>query len=227
MQSLKLGTIAPWDHDFDLSIAFNDCGGKYSAKTGMGSDVHLGCQHFLLSIENIVKHFILLQKTTEIEWIPDGYGEKRWFINSKNKGFAQIRMTMPFYFRDSAWGKICKRTEDYQLLESWSSCLNKQRIESNSIINYKKSKWIQMDLHNKPGIKPSNIQKQLYIDLIGPPGSVRKLGQTYKVDELRVGLHYNKLNRELWFMEFIDIQYGSSWLEHPWYCKWKYELTFS
>jgi hypothetical protein len=46
------------------------------------------------------------------------------------------------------------------------------------------------------------------------------------VDELRVGLNYDKSTKELWHMEYIDMAYGNTWLENPWACEWKYDLTF-
>jgi hypothetical protein len=212
MQSLKLGTIAPWDHDIDLDLAFSDCGSRKNIYTsGPGQDVAKGCKRFLPAIKNLVNG---LQKSKRVG-IPDGFGKKRWMPNNQNLGWANVRMKVPFAYRQSAWADVCERGDDFILRESWHDCLAKLRKDSKKT-EYQTYQWLQMDLHVKPGIKGSKIHQQLFIDLVGPSAS----------DELRVGLHYDKATRALWHMEYIDIQYGSSWLEHPWDCPWKYQLAF-
>ena len=212
MQSLKLGTIAPWDHDIDLDLAFSDCGSRKNIYTsGPGQDVAKGCKRFLPAIKNLVNG---LQKSKRVG-IPDGFGKKRWMPNNQNLGWANVRMKVPFAYRQSAWADVCERGDDFILRESWHDCLAKLRKDSKKT-EYQTYQWLQMDLHVKPGIQGSKIHQQLFIDLVGPSAS----------DELRVGLHYDKATRALWHMEYIDIQYGSSWLEHPWDCPWKYQLAF-
>lgn len=223
MQSLKLGTIGigPWDHDLVLSIAFNDCGKYHTTTTGMSADLSKECQSFVSALEHITKYL----EETGFAGKLDRKNVKTSVSNPTITEQGQIKMTMPFYFRSSSWSSYCSANEHYDLTESWSSCLKKQRLASKKN-DWGKSHTLSMDVNLKSGIEGGNTFNQLYVDLVGPLGSVHTLGKEFEVDELRVGLNYDKSTKELWHMEYIDMAYGNTWLENPWACEWKYDLTF-
>ena len=86
LQALKLGAIAPWDHDIDLNIAFSNCGQQHQIqRVGQGKDVREGCPNFLPAMERAVEY---LRATGDVG-VPAGFGEKDWFTNS-NRGWANI-----------------------------------------------------------------------------------------------------------------------------------------
>lgn len=73
------------------------------------------------------------------------------------------------------------------------------------------------------------MTKRLFLDLVGPVGSGGGDGKKKNmdnVDELRVAMHYDAQTKTLFHMEYIDVAFGESWLEHPWLCEWKYRETF-
>lgn len=102
---------------------------------------------------------------------------------------------------------------------------NRRKLRKDSLkSSFKTSGILQVDLHVKPGIKGSHAKNRLLVDLVGPPGSGESDGT---VDEMRVGVYYDDSTRELWHMEYIGVEYGNSWLEHPWECRWKYPLKYA
>ena len=210
MQTIKLGTIAPWDHDLDLDISLKHCGTASSNIHGPGSDITKGCTRFVPTIKKIVNSL------TETKAIgkPDGFGADRWLTSKENRGWANIRMELEFYFRATAWADICTVNKFFQLMDTWEICLKKLRDHSiKHTKTYKKSRWLQMDLH----LKFLDMKHVLWMDLVGY-GEID--------EEIRVGVYYNAKNLELWHMEYIDLGYGSSYLDHPWECEWKCVLHY-
>ena len=102
---------------------------------------------------------------------------------------------------------------------------NRGKLRKDSLkSSFKTSGILQVDLHVKPGIEGSHAKNRLLVDLVGPPGSGESDGT---VDEMRVSVYYDEATRELWHMEYIGVEYGNSWLEHPWECQWKYTLMYA